>query len=99
LFSSNDYKDNSYTGGKNDWNVFDYCIVFDTQSKDSRVKIEIEDKVATFSFTGKSGAGRIKMKKNNAEKNILYQTSNPSLMVIKRPNTPVKPAKKIAACN
>jgi hypothetical protein len=43
LFSSNDYKDNSYTGGKNDWNVFDYCIVFDTQSKDSRVKIEIED--------------------------------------------------------
>lgn len=33
------------------------------------VKIEIEDKVATFSFTGKSGAGRIKMKKNNAEKN------------------------------
>ena len=26
--------------------------------------IEIEDKVATFSFTGKSGAGRIKMKKN-----------------------------------
>ena len=40
-----------------------------------------------------------KANKNNAEKNILYQTSKPSLMVIKRPNTPVKPARKIAACN
>ena len=32
------------------------------------VKIEIEDRVATFSFSGKAGAGKIRMKKNNAEK-------------------------------
>ncbi len=33
------------------------------------VRIEVEDKAATFSFSGKAGAGKIKMKKNNAEKN------------------------------
>ncbi len=32
------------------------------------VRIEVEDKTATFSYQGKAGAGRIKMKKNNAEK-------------------------------
>lgn len=32
------------------------------------VRIEVEDKVATFSFSGKAGAGKIKLKKNNAEK-------------------------------
>ena len=32
------------------------------------VRIEIEDNLATFSFAGKAGAGKIKMKKNNAEK-------------------------------
>jgi proliferating cell nuclear antigen len=33
------------------------------------VKIDIEDRVATFSFSGKAGAGKIKLKKNNADKN------------------------------
>jgi len=32
------------------------------------VRIEVDDKNASFSFTGKAGAGKIKMKKNNAEK-------------------------------
>jgi proliferating cell nuclear antigen len=32
------------------------------------VRIEVEDKLAIFSFAGKAGAGKIKMKKNNAEK-------------------------------
>lgn len=32
------------------------------------VKVEVEDKVASFSFNGKAGAGKIRMKKNNAEK-------------------------------
>ena len=32
------------------------------------VRIEIEDNLATFSFAGKAGSGKIKMKKNNAEK-------------------------------
>ncbi len=32
------------------------------------VRIEVEDNFATFSFSGKAGDGKIKMKKNNAEK-------------------------------
>ena len=32
------------------------------------VRIAVEDKTATFSFAGKAGAGKIKLKKNNAEK-------------------------------
>lgn len=32
------------------------------------VKVDIDDRVATFSFSGKAGAGKIKLKKNNADK-------------------------------
>lgn len=32
------------------------------------VRIDVEDKSAIFSFSGKAGAGRIKLKRNNAEK-------------------------------
>ncbi len=32
------------------------------------VRIEVQDKLATFSFSGKAGAGKIKLRKNNAEK-------------------------------
>lgn len=32
------------------------------------VKIEVDEKVATFSFSGKAGAGKIKLKQNSAEK-------------------------------
>ncbi len=32
------------------------------------VRIEVQDRNATFSFTGKAGAGKIKLRKNNAEK-------------------------------
>ncbi len=38
-----------------------------TQLSES-VRIEVEDGLAQFSFNGKAGAGRIKMKRNNAEK-------------------------------
>ena len=41
-----------------------------------------------------------KMSNNNKdESNILYHTSQPSFNSIKRPSTPVNPAKKTAACN
>lgn len=32
------------------------------------VRVEVDANLATFSFSGKAGAGKIKMKKNNAEK-------------------------------